>query len=75
MAARPAPSRPHLQHAREAGPLVLAGRAKVHGPGDVGCAAVVLAARVQEQQRVRAHCAAGARLGSVVDDRTVGARA
>jgi hypothetical protein len=41
-----------LQHARVAAPLVLCGLAEVHGASDVCGSAVVLAARVNQQQRV-----------------------
>lgn len=66
---------PHLQHAREARALVLAGRAKVHGARDVGGAAVKLRAAVQQQQGGGVHRAAAAGLGAVVDDGAVGAGA
>lgn len=69
------PASTHLQHTREAQPLVLAGGAKVHGARDVGGAAVVLRARVQQQQRAGVHRAAGAGLGTVVDDGAIGASA
>ncbi len=36
---------------------------------------VELGPRVQQQQRVGVHCAAGAGLGAIVDDGAVGARA
>ena len=66
---------PHLQHAGEAGALVVAGGAKVHGARDVGSAAVKLRAAVQQQQGGCVHGAAGAGLRAVVDDCAVGARA
>ena len=65
------PTHAHLQHAGEAGALVLRGLPKVHGARDVGGAAVVLPAAVQQQQRAGVHAAAGARLGAVVDDGAV----
>jgi hypothetical protein len=52
-----------LQHARVAAPLVLAGAAKVHGARDVCGAAVVLAARVDQQQRVGINSPAGGSSG------------
>lgn len=48
-----------LQYARVAAALVLVRRPQVHRARDVGCTAVVLAARVQQQQR-------GARHGAVI---------
>jgi hypothetical protein len=41
-----------LQYARVAAPLVLCGLAEVHGARNVCCTAVVLATRVNQQQRV-----------------------
>ena len=48
-------SEPCLQHTREAHALVVTGRPKVHGPRDVSRPTVVLAPRVQQQQRVAVH--------------------
>lgn len=53
-----------LQHARVAAPLVLAGAAKVHGARDVCGAAVVLAARVDQQQRLGVHSPANIKEGT-----------
>mmetsp|Transcript_2227 Transcript_2227/g.5786 ORF Transcript_2227/g.5786 Transcript_2227/m.5786 type:complete len:325 (+) Transcript_2227:609-1583(+) len=61
-----------LQHGGEGGDLVRAGRACVYGACDVGGAAVVLAARVDEQHAVCRDCATGALRGAVVNDGAVG---
>mmetsp|Transcript_5221 Transcript_5221/g.14963 ORF Transcript_5221/g.14963 Transcript_5221/m.14963 type:complete len:447 (-) Transcript_5221:750-2090(-) len=61
-----------LQHRRVALFLVLGRRAKVHRPGDVRRATVVLTAAVDEKERVRVDGAARLLLGPVMDHRPVG---
>eukprot|EP00951_Prasinocladus_malaysianus_P031789 scaffold306507_cov47-Prasinocladus_malaysianus.AAC.4 len=51
----------------------MAAHTQVQSAGDIRCATVVLAARIDQKHRLRGHCAALASLGAIVDDCAIGA--
>ena len=55
--------------------LVVGGRSEVVRAGHVGGAAVVLAAAVAQEERIRSHLSRALRAGAVVDDGAVGSLA